>query len=77
MKKVNEKRRLTGETKASFRSGAALAEKRNLPVRAVDQYGLSDLEYKVYLEDCQESVDLYVDIHHFLTTNTDVSNYLF
>ncbi len=67
----------SGEAAVGFGGGAGVAVKRNVHVREVDQYGLSDLEYKVYLEDCKESVDHYADIHHFLTTNADVSNYLF
>jgi len=42
-----------------------------------DQYGMSNLEYHTYQQDCQESLELYADIQHFLITDPDVSSYLF
>jgi len=72
-----EYRLSSGEVAVGVAGGAHVPVNRNASVREINQYGLSDLEYKVYLEDCKESVDLYSDIHNFLTTNADVSNYLF
>ncbi len=42
-----------------------------------DKYGLSDAEYQALVDDCQESAEMYTHIHHFLTTDADVTSYLF
>jgi hypothetical protein len=42
-----------------------------------DKYGLSSSEYQALVEDCEESVEMYTHIHHFLTTDADAISYLF
>lgn len=41
------------------------------------KYGLTETDYEQLVEDCEESVEMYDHIHHFLTTNEDVQRYLF
>lgn len=40
-----------------------------------NKYGLSDQEYRAYVKDCQESVEMCSDVHHFYSNNADVFNY--
>lgn len=50
---------------------------RRTVVAEHELYGMSELEYKVYLQDCKESVAMCADIHHYLTSTENVANYLF
>lgn len=50
---------------------------RDVVVANQELYGMSELEYKVYLQDCKESVAMCTDIHHYLTSTPNVANYLF
>lgn len=40
-----------------------------------DQYGLSDRDFRIYAEDCKESVEMCSDVQHFYSNNPDVFNY--
>lgn len=42
-----------------------------------DRYGMTEAQYKVYREDCEESALINEDILYFLTHDPDASAYLF
>lgn len=43
----------------------------------VQLFGMSQSEYDLHWEDCQESISACEDIQYYLTNTPDVANYLF
>lgn len=62
------------QTPADSHSADAPAHPHQAPA---DRYGMSEAQYKVYLQDCEESAMINEDILYFLTNDADAAAYLF
>lgn len=67
----NSSEQLSGQPVFPFHTGAKEV-KTDAAIASEDRYGLSRIEYEVYLEDCKESKRMCADAHRYLLNNPDV-----